>query len=146
MTRFVADACVILSWLLDEGASTETDNLLDSLATGGIVESPVLLRYEVANGLVMAFKPKKRISQEACFSGLKDFDRLPIRYDTESPRLATTHIAELAVKHSLTIYDAAYLSLAIRNGLTLATFDEKLAKSAISEGILVVGWKGKDND
>ena len=44
----------------------------------------------------------------------------------------------MAVKHALTLYDAAYLELALRLRLPLATFDKALCRAAEAEGVRLV--------
>lgn len=138
MTGFVADASIVLTWLLDDESTPETENLLVSLATGSTAEAPVLLRYEVANVLVTAHTRRKRLSHAALLSGLQDFENLQIRYDAESPRVATSRIAQIAEHHGLTVYDAAYLELALRKGHPLATLNSKMKDAASRLGISTV--------
>jgi len=132
---FVADSSVVVSWIIEDEFSVEADALLDSLAQGAVAEAPVLLRYEVSNVLVTAFTKKKRLSKEASEAGLADFDSLPIRYDLESPRFATKAISEIAQTHLLSVYDSAYLELALRRSLPLATQDRRLREAAKKVGI-----------
>ncbi len=129
---FIADSSVVLSWLLEDEESPAADKLLDSFGNGAVAEAPVLLRYEVVNGLLAAFARRKRISREAYVSALRDFDMVPMRYDNDSPRLAVSRVAGIAEKHGLSIYDAAYLELAERKRLPLATLDARLATAASS--------------
>lgn len=138
MSGFVADSSCVLAWILEDEQDGAGDALLESLVQGAVAESPVLLRYEVANVLVTAFTKRKRLSREGMLSGLADFESLPIRYDVESPRLATGKSAGLAEKHLLSVYDAAYLELAIRKGLPLATRDGGLIKAAEAEGVAIL--------
>lgn len=138
MKGFVADSSVVLAWLIADEASVEVDALLDSMVEGTAVESPVLLRYEVANVLVSAFTKRKRLTKEQSIGGLSDFDSLPIRYDVESPKFAATRTAELAATFLLSVYDAAYLELAQRRTLPLATQDLELKRAAVELGIEVI--------
>jgi len=62
--------------------------------------------------------------------------RMPIRHD---PMPRDANVFALARKHRLTFYDAAYLELAQREGLALATLDDKLAAAARSEQVSLVG-------
>ena len=55
--------------------------------------------------------------------------------DDATSELAFSKIPELARKHKLTSYDAAYLELAIRGGLPIATFDRALAEAATAKGV-----------
>jgi len=45
----------------------------------------------------------------------------------------------LAGRHKLTVYDAAYLELAVRRRLPLATLDEQLRAAGNSEGVPLLG-------
>lgn len=138
MRGFVADSSVVLSWLLGDEVSDEADALLESLAQGADVESPVLLRYEVPTVLVSALTRDKRLTKEECDEGLSDFESLPIRYDVESPKFAATRTAELAQTFLLSVYDAAYLELAQRRSLPLATQDLGLKQAAQKLGLDVL--------
>jgi len=138
LSRFVVDASLVLAWLLPDESSTATDALFRSLASGAAADAPPLLKYEVSNALLSAFKRRQRISREDCFSRLRDFDGLPIRFDTESPAYATTTTAKLAEDHGLTIYDAAYLELAVRKRLPLATLDRNLKSAAATMDVEVL--------
>jgi predicted nucleic acid-binding protein len=135
---FVADSSVVVSWIIEDEFSPQVEALLDSLAQGAVVEAPVLLRYEVSNVLVTAYTRRKRISKEACATGLADFDSLPIRYDLESPRFASSKIAELAQNHLLSVYDATYLEMALRRSLPLATQDKELQSAARKLGVTLL--------
>ncbi len=138
MRNFVADSSIVLSWLLSDEVSPEAETLLDSLALGAVAESPVLLRYEVSNVLVTAFTKRKRLTKESCDAGLADFESLPIRYDLESPRFASSRTAEIAQSCLLSVYDAAYLELAQRRSLPLATNDRELKEAAKKVGVEVL--------
>jgi len=61
-----------------------------------------------------------------------------MRIDLESPRQDVDLLA-LARERRLTVYDAAYLELAIREGLPLATLDRALEKAAVAEGVALFG-------
>jgi predicted nucleic acid-binding protein len=65
--------------------------------------------------------------------------RLEVEVDAESPGRAFDHILPLCRAHSLTIYDAMYLDVAIRRQLPLATLDEPLRKAALKEGVELLG-------
>jgi len=64
--------------------------------------------------------------------------KLDIESYTETERYATTTTMALGRKHKLTSYDAAYLELAMRRGVTLATLDKNLRKAATMEGVAVL--------
>jgi predicted nucleic acid-binding protein len=62
-------------------------------------------------------------------------EKLPIEIDRGADE---TRLLALARKHRLTVYDAAYLELSLREGLPLATLDSKLARAAEMEGLAVL--------
>ena len=94
---------------------------------------PILWFYEVGNGLLMAYR-RKRITFDQIDGFLTRLKALPIDAAQQVP----TEILELpaiAQKHSLTSYDAAYLALARRFRLPLATTDAELRRAAAAAGV-----------
>jgi predicted nucleic acid-binding protein len=91
---------------------------------------------EVANALLMGVR-RKRIKPEQPQQLWEELGRLPI--DTEPALILTTargkEVLALGEKHGITVYDAAYLELARRYGLPLATLDGDLRKAAQAEGV-----------
>ena len=102
------------------------------VAQGGV--APSLWRFEVANGLQMAIR-RKRIDAAYRAASLVDLAVLPIAIDPDSDRHVWTATVQLAEQHGLTIYDAAYLELAQRRRLPLASLDRALRQAAISIGV-----------
>ncbi len=99
--------------------------------------APTLWQFEIANLLLMAVR-RKRITSAQRSKITSGIDVLPITVQpalTRSQRDAVMHLAE---KHSLTAYDASYLELALRTGLSLATLDAPLSRAAKAEGVAVV--------
>jgi predicted nucleic acid-binding protein len=135
MTAVIIDASVALCWLLNEKAPAEIMKLAQLVGRGTAVEAPVLLRYEVSNVLVVSHTRRDRLSSQGLLSALQDFDNLPIRYDHDSPQFAPTVISQIAQNQNLTVYDAAYLELALRKGRVLATNDDKMKVAATKLGI-----------
>jgi predicted nucleic acid-binding protein len=70
---------------------------------------------------------------------LADLSLLPISLDPETDRQAWDATLQLAHRHRLTLYDAAYLELAQRRGLPLATLDRDLRTAATAEGVHLLG-------
>jgi len=70
---------------------------------------------------------------------LSDLSDFPIHVDPETHRQAWGMTARLAERHGLTVYDAAYLELALRRGLPLATLDEDLRTAARTEKVPLLG-------
>ena len=136
MSDLVLDACLTLQWFLeDEGDRKYSLDVLASLAEKRALV-PVLWYYEVGNGLVMAYR-RKRITPENITGFLSRLKELPI----EAAQATTAEILELparALAYGLTNYDAAYLALADRFNLPLATADSALRKAAASAGVKLV--------
>ena len=90
---------------------------------------PGLWHLEIGNVLARAER-HKRISGAQVAAHLDLLDRLPIVTDTETQRRAFREILMLARSERLTTYDAAYLELAMRRGIALATRDNALIQAA----------------
>ena len=94
---------------------------------------PLLWFHEVGNGLVMAWR-RKRINADQMEGFLTRLKGLPIDSAQQTP----SDILELpafAQAHGLTNYDAAYLALAVRSKLPLATTDGALRRTAATAGV-----------
>ena len=83
----------------------------------------------------------RRGRHDAAFrdAALADLAVLPIGIDAETDRQAWGATVRLAARHRLTMYDAAYLELAQRRGLPLATLDKELRDAATAEGVILLG-------
>jgi predicted nucleic acid-binding protein len=136
MARFVADASVTLTWCFEDEAMAWTDALLGILRAGDEATVPAHWPVEVANAILIAIR-RGRISRDKANRFLVDLRALPIRIDTESGETAFDQTFKLAEQYNLTIYDAAYLELAIREGLPLATLDDELRKAARAAGVVL---------
>lgn len=131
----VVDASIALAWLFDDEVTPEIDTLFDSLAIrGGFV--PEHWRLEVANGFRIAVR-RGRAKAEYRSEALARLNRLPLEVDSETNTHAWHTTLQLADRRDLTPYDAAYLELAQRRRLPLATLDHDLADAAEAEGVAV---------
>ncbi len=126
-----------MSLVMDDEQFAEIDEVLDLIATRGIVV-PRLWSYEVANALLVAAR-RGRLDSTECRPRLSHLLALPITFDVDQSEHMLFAILELARKHSLTVYDAAYVELAGRRRTILATLDDRMARAAIAEGIEVIG-------
>jgi predicted nucleic acid-binding protein len=126
---FIADSSVGVSWAVHSQASEATDELLDEVSAGRPLVVPALWAFEVANSLVVLLRRKKLLAEERN-RALGALGRLPVVVDDEGPRLAFGRISELAAEHGLSLYDAAYLELAVRRKLPLASRDDALCRAA----------------
>jgi predicted nucleic acid-binding protein len=131
---FVADASVAVSWSIASQSSALTDRLLDDVANGGVIAVPPLWPYEVANSLVFLLR-RRRIHKDDYAAARSLLNKLSVSIDEEGPRLAWIRVADLALEHGLTVYDAAYLELAVRKQLPLASRDSDLNQAARRCGV-----------
>jgi predicted nucleic acid-binding protein len=126
---FVADSSAGVAWAVPSQSSEATEHLLNEVASGMPFVVPVLWMFEVANAL-LALTRRKRIEPEQCARARRALSHLNPTVDEEGPRAALGKISDLAEKHGLTVYDAAYLELAVRRGLPLASHDAALNRAA----------------
>lgn len=129
----VADASIVLAWAFEEQfANAETT--LRRLRTEELLV-PAIWWFEVRNILVLKERGGQRSEQQTA-DFLRRLSQLAVRIDGVPAEAA---VLTLARRHGLTVYDAAYLELALREGLDLATLDTDLADAARAEGVPLVG-------
>ena len=133
----VLDASVALAWYFQDEATSATDAVLDRVVEAGAVV-PGLWRLEFANALQVAVR-RNRISATYRDAALADLMQLQIETDSETDLHAWSATLRLAVRHELTLYDAAYLELAERRRLPLATLDRVLRRAAEELDLPVLG-------
>lgn len=126
---FIADSSVGVAWAVHSQASAATDQLLDGVAAGTPLVVPTLWPFEVANSLLVLLRRKRLLAAERD-RAVAALAHLPLLVDDDGPRLALGRISGLAAEHGLSVCDAAYLELAVRRKLPLASRDEALRKAA----------------
>lgn len=134
MKALVIDGSTALGFVLKDEHAPAALKALAVIETGRPTFVPSHWCVEVANGLIMAER-RKRASQAAITEALYLVDALPVIVDDETAPRAGSDTAALARQYGLTIYDAAYLELAMRRGAALATSDPDLAKAAKAAGV-----------
>ncbi len=130
----MADASVALSWVIPSQSSGATDSLLDQVMAGSGIAVPSLWPYEVANSLVVLLR-RKRILQDDYLAARAVFSGLRASIDDEGAHFTASRISDLALDRGLSVYDAAYLELAIRKRLALASRDADLNRAATHCGV-----------
>jgi len=131
---FVLDCSVTMAWFFDGDATPVTDEILDHLNQSGSAIVAAHWPLEVTNTLLMGERRKRCTpSDSAHFMGI--LSSLAIDVDRETGARAFSETFALARTHSLTQYDAAYLELAMRNKIPLATLDADLRKAAKKAGV-----------
>ncbi len=133
----VLDSSLTLAWFFEDERSALADAVLRQVAESGAVV-PSLWRLEIANALQMAVR-HRRIDARFRDASLADLRSLPIDVDPETDRHAWAATLKLAERCNLTLYDAAYLELAQRVSLPLASLDQQLRAAAKSIGVPLRG-------
>jgi predicted nucleic acid-binding protein len=134
LSRFVLDASVALSWCFQDEASAYADQILHMFAEGAEAHVPAIWPFEVCNALVIAER-RNRIGVAGSTYWLNRIAGLQIVTSPLSHLRETAEPFSIAREYGLTIYDAAYLELAHRSDLPLATIDRKLQAAARRAGI-----------
>ena len=113
-----------------------TDALLERARDEGAVV-PGLWPLELGNVLLQAVR-QGRLDVAEATARLALLEELPIRIDDETVGRAWRETLTLARTEGLTTYDAAYLELALRRGLPLASRDRELRQAADRNGIALL--------
>ena len=125
MKEFVLDCSATLPWVFASEATKGTHALHALLVAGGKAWVPALWHLELGN-VLMSAKRKGRIDQAGVEKFLSTLGLYDIEVDAETMTVAWSKTLAFAENHSLTTYDAAYLELALRLGLPLASLDGPL--------------------
>jgi predicted nucleic acid-binding protein len=135
--RFVLDGSVTLAWLFHDEANPYADAIVAKLPALEMLV-PRLWHLEIANVLLVGER-RGRCSQADTASWLSYLSGLPIVVDGATEARAWSDTLNLARQHGLSAYDAAYLELAMREGIALATLDVKLraAMQAVGAALYV---------
>ena len=138
--NFVLDASVALLWLAPETNPAGTDYAATALMalkqSQAIV--PSLFALEIAN-VVAKLESKGAVTEADAQRYISVLGSLNISVDPATATHALGDTLNLARRYGLSAYDAAYLELALRAGLPLATLDAGLAKAATTAGLSILG-------
>jgi len=129
---FVLDSSAAIAWLLREADHDRADALIRGLGEGAAI-APALIFLEMANAMISAER-QKRIDRAECEALIRLAARMPLQTVEFGPSILAP-LGSLCLDHGLTTYDAAYLLLALREGLPLATLDRRLALAARARGV-----------
>jgi len=138
--RFVLDASVALLWLVPQtnpSGMDYADAVLISLKESQAVV-PSLFALETAN-VVAKVESRGVVTEADSQRFISLLGKLNIATDPETMTRALGDTLNLARRYKLSAYDAAYLELALRTGLSLSTLDADLAKVATSAGVPIFG-------
>lgn len=133
----VLDSSVTLAWIYSDEPTPAVQSVLAQVTAQG-AWVPSLWRLEVANVLESGVR-RNRTDADFRDATLADLALFPIRCDMETHTQAWSATLRLAERHRLTLYDAAYLELALRLTLPLASLDGDLRAAATRESVPLLG-------
>ena len=125
-----------MGWCFEGEKDDSSEAMLDLLGPWEAA-IPSIWSFEIANTLLVGER-RKRINKLDSSNFLSFLSALPVTLDDASAERALGSILGLAREQGLSAYDAAYLELAMREGLPLATRDKALRRAAVLLGISIV--------
>lgn len=131
---FVADASVAVAWFFPDEDHPDAEAALSRTLSDEILV-PQHWWYEVCNTMLLGER-RRRFTPDDTGHFLARLNSMNVAESGRSDELA---VLPLARRHRLTFYDAAYLELALREQLPLATLDGELAAAARTEGVALIG-------
>ena len=134
MSRLVVAASVALCWYFPKQKTVYTEAVFDRLARGDEALVPALWPLEMVNSLVVAAR-RKAITLLQLDSFIADLKDLPVSVDLGGVGRSYSSIVRLCRQHQLSSYDAAYLDLALVEGVSIATLDKNLQAAASNAGV-----------
>lgn len=130
----MVDASMAIAWVHPAQATDESDAWLQRIADGAEVVVPSTWPLEVSNALLILQRRRKLTAAERA-GALRAIASLPIRLDHEAAESAFTTLSEIATRETLSVYDAAYLDVAMRHALPLGCKDGPLRTAAARSGV-----------
>jgi predicted nucleic acid-binding protein len=135
----VLDSSATLAWIYSDETTNSVRLLFEAVGEEGAVV-PALWRLEIANSLTVAVR-RGRIDANFRRAALTDLALLDIAIDDQTDVHAWGETLRVADLFKLTVYDAAYLELAQRRNLPLATLDRELRAAAKSLDLRLMGME-----
>ena len=143
--NFILDASVALLWLAPQSNPAGIDyavSTLNALRQSQAVV-PSLFALEIAN-VITKLESKEVVTEADSQRYIAVLERLNVSVDQATASHALGDTLNLARRYKLSAYDAAYLELSLRTGLSLATLDAGLAKAATTAGVSIFGTRGSN--
>jgi predicted nucleic acid-binding protein len=129
----VLDCSIVMAWYFADEKSDYADSVARGLGDRSAFV-PMNWTLEVANTLLVGERRQRSTIVQA-ENFIVNLAAMPIVIDDETNAHAWKTVLSLAREQKLSAYAAAYLELAIRRRLPLATLDEKLKSAAQSVGV-----------
>ena len=137
MNPFVLHASVALSWFFDDEFSPYSESIAEIMPRSQAVVL-IVWQLEMANGFLTAFR-RGRLQQSKAPALIGAIDRLRVEIDRGFASEFLTQVTlTVGLAHHVSAYDASYLEVAVRRGLSLATQDQRLMRAAGAAGIDVL--------
>lgn len=133
MAGFVVDCSVTMGWCFEDESTNYALQVLGKLKTSHAIV-PAIWPLEVANVLLVAER-RKRIAPAEVTRFVALLEALPITVQESATARILDDVLSLARSTGLSSYDAAYLELAMRAGIPLASRDQALVRAAKSVGV-----------
>jgi predicted nucleic acid-binding protein len=130
---FVVDNSIVMSWCFQDEANDYADAVLNSLTDAAAIV-PSIWPLEVLNVLLVAER-QQRLQQKDSARFLALLSQLPIMVDQSRLEGRMGELLVLGRANQLSSYDASYLDLAMRQGVPIATLDQKLMAAARSVAV-----------
>ncbi len=137
MTAVVVDASAVLAWLLPSQATASADRLLAQADEYDFM-APDIFIWEVANVLVAKARGHSIVVGDA----FGQLDGIGIAFDQPLTDSEVRQLADVATSAGLSLFDAAYLALAIERRAALASRDKPLLAAAAMVGVDVFDLRG----
>jgi len=132
--NLVLDASMAASWCFPDERTDLTQRLLTDLAGPEVAAAPRMWAYEIRNVILRGVR-QERLGHKDAATFLESLTALQIRL-LDPPYEA---VFQVAVQFDLSFYDAAYLELAVRKQMPLATLDKQLRRAAMAANVAVYG-------
>lgn len=132
----VVDASTALSWCFEDESSPYSDRVL-SLLTSDSAVVPAIWPVEVTNALIVGER-RKRLTEAQTARFVQLLGQLPIEVDTPPSTIIFGAVLSSARRHGLSAYDASYIEVAERHGLSLASLDTRLRTAASAAGVALI--------
>lgn len=139
--KFTLDCSVTLAWCFEDEATTYTESILNCLKRNSHAKVPPIWRLEVINVLLLAER-KNRINTLIANNFKNTLTVLPIEVDSSADERIFDTVYELGRELKLTAYDAAYLEIALREKIPVATLDAALIRAAKKINIEIFNPQG----
>ena len=134
---FVLDNSVAMRWCFESATHLYAETVLNRLMNGETALVPLLWFYE-ASAVLVREQSRGTLTASTAAGFIAELQALPISADPQSAKRVFGDVHRLALLYRLTSYDSAYLELAIRQGLPLATLDNELRQASNAAGVALV--------